>query len=240
VDVLDGGFYVFSRFASLMPACFRSKSFAVFAFTALLAGLTLRASSGGGQPAPFQLDNRPHLAALQPVPLFSDLDGDHQLDQAELVSGGTHKSIHITLSNSWMQHLSFNSKTSESGVLLAIDIDRDNDLDLIWVSSSERSSPVVWLGDGHGNFELAQDPESYASALNSCFDGEDGAALSEHQGDGQPACTLTSSAAFDLELSHRLGIEFPPPLLTTGVTRDADLRLCSTDLRQRGPPRYFS
>jgi hypothetical protein len=86
------------------------------------------------------------------APLFSDFDGDHKIDCAELSSDGRFKQIRLTLGKSISRPLSFESQEGDRGVLLSSDLDRDGDLDLVWVSQNSPGQVVAWLGDGHGNF----------------------------------------------------------------------------------------
>jgi len=219
---------------------FKSTDVAALALAGLVIGLWLVCFSTAARPVRPSGDFSSAFAPLQSAPLFSDFDGDHQLDQAELVSGGMHKSIHLTLSSSWTQHLSFDSKTSERGVLIAKDIDRDNDLDLIWVSPLQRSSAVVWLGDGRGNFELASNPEAYAPAINLLLDREQGAAISDPQWPADPACGLPFSASVDLEPGNKLRVGLSRTPLTASHTRCTGLTPYLSYLRQRGPPADLS
>src|SRR5436309_2120778 len=67
------------------------------------------------------------------LPLFADFDRDNKIDQAELVSNGVHKSVHIALGTSAWKSLSFDSGETDRGQLLSEDIDHDGDTDLIWI-----------------------------------------------------------------------------------------------------------
>ena len=92
-------------------------------------------------------------------PVFSDFDGDNKVDQAELFSNGTQKRIHVTLGQFAWKSLSFDSGVMDRGRLVSRDIDSDGDTDLIWVSENYPKKFITWLGDGRGNFELAQESE---------------------------------------------------------------------------------
>jgi hypothetical protein len=93
------------------------------------------------------------------LPLFSDFDGDNKLDQAELISNGSQKSIHVSLGKFSWTSLSFDSGVSDRGHLVSDDIDSDGDADLLWISQSSPKTVVLWLGDGRGNFSRADEHE---------------------------------------------------------------------------------
>ena len=92
-------------------------------------------------------------------PIFSDFDGDNKVDQAELFSSGAEKSIHVSLGKLAWKSLSFNSGVQDRGQLVSGDIDRDGDIDLVWISQNLPQTQVTWLGDGKGNFSIAQGNE---------------------------------------------------------------------------------
>ena len=92
-------------------------------------------------------------------PVFSDFDGDNKLDQAELFSNGTQKSIEVTLGRFAWKSLSFDSGVMDRGRLVSRDVDSDGDTDLIWISQDYPKKYVIWLGDGRGNFELTREPD---------------------------------------------------------------------------------
>jgi hypothetical protein len=93
------------------------------------------------------------------LPVFSDFDGDHKLDQAELVTHGAEKSIHVSLGKLDWRFFSFDSGSADRGHLITDDIDRDGDTDLVWCSQTSPRQFVMWLGDGRGNFSIAQGAE---------------------------------------------------------------------------------
>jgi hypothetical protein len=92
--------------------------------------------------------------SADPQPIFFDFDGDHKVDQAELLSNGAHKSIHVSLGKSAHKFLSFDSGVADRGRLVSDDIDLDGDEDLVWISQESPNTRVTWLGDGHGDFSI--------------------------------------------------------------------------------------
>ncbi len=98
----------------------------------------------------------------------SDFDGDNRLDLAHLSSHGSHKQILVDLYKSPSKTLLFDSGMSDPGSLLSGDIDRDGDVDLVWMSQTDSPVIVFWMGDGHGNFTIISDP-STQSQLRKAF-----------------------------------------------------------------------
>src|SRR5262249_56701315 len=50
---------------------------------------------------------------------ITDFDGDRLPDEAELISNGFHKNVHLTLSSPWVQVLSFSPASQQHGRLRA-------------------------------------------------------------------------------------------------------------------------
>ena len=105
------------------------------------------------------------LVPSQFRPLYFDFDGDNWVDRADLLSNGQHKCISLSLSGSWTRVLYFESEETDRGRLLCGDLDNDNDEDLLWISSENRS-PAYWIGDGRGNFARVQDFQPDARKLS--------------------------------------------------------------------------
>ena len=100
--------------------------------------------------------------------IFGDFDGDNRLDQAHLLSHGSHKQISLQFQRSASKTLSFDAGISDPGSLVSSDIDQDGVADLVWLSHSSSPKMVLWRGDGHGNFTVITDPE-VQSQLSEAF-----------------------------------------------------------------------
>ncbi len=88
--------------------------------------------------------------------LIADFDGDHISDLAIGRSGAFGFRVQIRLSTEGSE-TSIHHHSTEPGLrVLAYDVDRDNDQDLIFVSSTSLSPPAVWLNDGKGHFERTE------------------------------------------------------------------------------------
>jgi hypothetical protein len=208
-----------------------------FLFAAVVLGSCLFAipSFGASNQVSSNLDS-----GLSPntLPVFSDFDGDNKLDQAELVSHGTQKSIHVTLGKFAWQSLSFDSGVPDRGRLVSGDIDSDGDTDLVWVSQSLPRKFVTWLGDGRGNFSIFKEPEQKhvqrALKRNSeprlAEDTDDCAATCVVQ--GVTIGALQTSAYFSHIVSSERTLLPQQPV---GVCA-----ACSSVLRKRGPPSNLS
>jgi hypothetical protein len=90
--------------------------------------------------------------------IFGDFDGDNRLDQAHLVSDGSRKQISLHFQQSASKTLSFDAGIADPGSLVSGDINHDGDADLVWLSHSSSMKIVFWVGDGHGNFTVINDP----------------------------------------------------------------------------------
>jgi hypothetical protein len=179
--------------------------------------------------------NTSWLVGFPLFPLFSDFDGDHKLDQAELVSRGQHQSIHLRFGDSQASALSFDVETAVPGRLVSVDIDRDDDLDLIWLPLSSQRA-VVWLGDGKGHFELATNSEIYAPAVSLLINAESGPRLAKSESDISLLYFPAPSAPLDLVLAKALAPEALLSLTSTSHDQRRGLALCLAYLRERGPP----
>jgi hypothetical protein len=115
-------------------------------------------------------------AAADPIPsyapMFSDFNGDNQIDQVTLSSEGSTKHIRITLGKSTSQSLHFETGVNERGRLYYGDFDNDGDIDLIWASQANPGSQIIWAGDGQGNFSKLNRGDDAAQPLRSLIDSE--------------------------------------------------------------------
>jgi hypothetical protein len=189
--------------------------------------------------APWILSTAAHAEArfLSHSPVLSDFDGDNYVDEAHLVSLGSHKQIHVHFQKSSPKTLSFDSGMAAPGSLLSGDIDRDGDTDLVWMSVAASPVVIFWMGDGEGNFTFISDPEtqirlrraflhgptSWTAAHEPRMDGPDGIASRED------SITLRSGALYIPVLisSQSTGRLNKPSLISSTFL---------SGLRKRGPP----
>ena len=207
---------------------------------ALLVAPWLMNASVGALIVPPHQAGGAHFITPPSFPLFSDFDGDSKLDQAELSASGRHKSIAISLSRSWVTHLSFETETFDRGRLLAGDIDHDNDLDLVWVSQTQPHVAVVWLGDGAGNFERAKDQQAYAAEIGSLLGMRADSGISQRGAEQESACLSPPSSWPDLALNSQPDLTVPPASSIARIERRRGLTRFSSALHERGPPPRLS
>ena len=80
----------------------------------------------------------------------ADFDGDQRPDTAFNRSWQNYSQVEIQFGSGI--HVSFGSPTPGETTLVAMDIDRDNDTDLIVFATKSEIPAAVWLNDGHGFF----------------------------------------------------------------------------------------
>src|SRR5437588_2291913 len=117
--------------------------------------------------------NRPRAEPASNPTTAYQLDRDIIGDRVTLQSNGVEKMLSIRFGNLRHQQIGFKTQTDDSGHLVAGDIDRDGDVDLIWVGAADRKSAVVLINDGEGNFAEASDVSAYASELDGLFNSND-------------------------------------------------------------------
>lgn len=167
------------------------------------------------------------------------LDNDLVADLVTLESNGFEKRIHIRFGNSRNQHLGFSTSSNEDGKLVAGDIDRDGDIDLIWLGSTSKSA-VVLINQGEGDFAEASDNAPY-SELDDLFNLGDppDKRLVQHR---RKTSTLTSSTLSDIAPSIVSELHVPTvkrfPVCTVGQNVD-QLTFLANDPK-RGPPSILS
>jgi hypothetical protein len=174
-------------------------------------------------------------------PVFSDFDGDNKVDQAELFSNGTQKRIHVTLGKFAWKSLSFDSGVTERGSLVSRDIDSDGDTDLLWVSENYHKKFVTWLGDGRGNFELAQQSEQQLGSLKSILWSDAESRLTDSANSHGLLCILltTSLATFRNTAAFRAKVPSLERSFSGTETTGVFAPFLSV-IRKRGPPPRLS
>lgn len=90
-------------------------------------------------------------------------------DHVALHAKGFEKTISIRFGNLETKQLAFITGTEGQGSLIAGDIDRDGDIDLVWVGSPAGQNTVVWINQGEGNFVEAADSGMYSRELDGLF-----------------------------------------------------------------------
>ena len=177
---------------------------------------------------------------LPEASLLADLDGDCAIDSVKLSSNGLEKSIVIKFANRRISEFSFAANISDPGTLVAKDIDRDGDVDLIWLGNRDQKNAVILINDGQGEFTRTTDNAPYASELRALVSGDppeqDSAQANHHDG------SLTSSSFSDIglitsSLLLRPEIQFASFFGAAGFTNRAAFL---NYLHKRGPPLILS
>ena len=168
------------------------------------------------------------------------LDRDLIADRVELESQGFEKHVRIMLGNQRKQELGFNTSSEDYGHLVAGDIDRDGDVDLIWVGAAQRHA-VVLINQGEGNFAEAGDSAPYSSELDELFnlgDPPDQRVLKHHR----KSSSLTSSTFSDIAsgVTSELHATTVNRLSITPPERKADRLAFLSNDPKRGPPSILS
>ena len=186
----------------------------------------------------------PSFATSQPAvgfdsgPLFSDFDGDHKVDQAELFSDGAQKSIHVSLGKFAWTSLSFDSGVQDRGRLISDDIDSDGDADLVWVSQSLPRTFVTWLGDGRGNFSI--DTRQDHARLQALLKTRQRTQLAGNSDDRDSAAVLETAKMVAPRSSVLPFGDIRSERCTIAPQRNGISAPCLSVLRKRGPPSHFA
>lgn len=170
-----------------------------------------------------------------------ELDADLKADRVTFESDGFDKTISIKFGNLRTRELAFTTSTDDDGNLLAGDIDRDGDVDLIWVGNADRNKAVVLINQGDGNFVEAGDNALYASELDELFD--PGASphkrsLKKHRKSSSLTSSSFSDIALDLEFRFRASTLQQHPVASVEPVAE-DLAILK-HVRKRGPPAILS
>ena len=170
-----------------------------------------------------------------------DLDADITQDRLILRANGYEKTIKISFGNSRAQDLGFTPGSIDVGSLVVRDIDRDGDVDLVWIGGIDRKDAVVWMNDGDGNFAEVADNSPYASELDELFGGS-GPSGNRSLKRKRKSSSVISSSFHDVGPPILVGLRLP----TAGtVAPSAPQRLnfqslFSPYLHKRGPPLRLS
>jgi len=158
-----------------------------------------------------------------------------------LESNGFDKKIGIKYGNRPGKELSFSTLSDNAGSLVATDIDRDGDVDLIWVGSADRNNAVVLINQGEDNFAEVSDNAPYASELDELFNAGD---LPGHRSvqKRHRSSSLISSHFSDLGLAAETLFHAPTiqPGRARAIESVADRLVTLANVRKRGPPPILS
>jgi len=173
------------------------------------------------------------------VPFGSDTH--HKTNLVTLESNGFDKKISIKCGNLPGKELSFITTRDNAGNLVATDIDRDGDVDLIWVGGVDRNNAVVLINEGEGNFAEVSDNAPYASELDELFNTGDfpgQKSVKKHR----RSSSLISSHFSDLGLAAEALFHAPAiqQRCARAVERVADRLAILANARKRGPPSILS
>ena len=103
------------------------------------------------------------------LPTACDFGADASRGQVTLHSTGRAKTIEIRMGKAQSAQVSFTANSKGAEAVVARDIDRDGDVDLIWVGGDDPSNAVVLLNDGDGRFAEVTDNSQYASEFEGLF-----------------------------------------------------------------------
>lgn len=169
-----------------------------------------------------------------------NLDADFAQDRATLSASGFDKRIRLHFADTRSSELAFATTTADSGSLVAGDIDRDGDVDLVWVGSSKRDA-VVLINHGDGSFAAAGDNAPYASELDDLFDGNEPSNRKRIKR-GRRSSSLVTSSFHDVGFPHivtpEIGAVLPVSFTVPEPLAAESFFVCY--LRKRGPPSIVS
>ena len=168
--------------------------------------------------------------------LFLDPNGDRKPEKIDLLAGGSLRTIQIELETQ-RENLTFSVDNNREGFLIPYDIDRDSDLDLIWVVSADKKKSIVYINDGRANFRIQKDTARFASELNDLFPNDnpnDQQSLKLKRKDAGAKATPSSKIVFTS--GHQLAFteDWTTPASPVSVFNLRSPFL--SYLRERGPP----
>ena len=158
-----------------------------------------------------------------------------------LESNGFDKKIGIKHGNLPGKELSFSTLSDNAGSIVATDIDRDGDVDLIWLGNTDRNNAVVLLNEGEGNFAEVSDNAPYASELDELFNTSDFPGQRSVQ-KRHRSSSLISSHFSDLGLAAEILFQASTTQQrgARAVASVADRLTILANVRKRGPPSILS
>lgn len=164
------------------------------------------------------------------------LDGDLIADRVTLESNGVEKQISIRFGNLRRQEVGFTTQTADVGALVAGDIDRDGDVDIVWIANGAQPNAVVLINEGEGNFVEA-DNAPFLTELDGLFNSgvPPDKRLTPHR---RKQASLPSSSISDI--APQSEIAFKIPATTSNQISDSQRIADQTGflclLRGRAPP----
>ncbi len=121
---------------------------------AVLLGLNVYCPAARTNPADEVQSVNLTLLNLFNFHAVANLDPDDEPDLAKLDIRGIYKRIEISFNPSAAsQILQFETRTLESGSLLAFDVNGDGGIDLVWFNFHQPDAAMVWEADGSGRFK---------------------------------------------------------------------------------------
>lgn len=170
----------------------------------------------------------------------SDLDADLRPDRLTLHANGKDRTISIRFGDARSSQISFAAGTDGPGNLVARDIDRDGDVDLVWVGRANRQSAVIFVNDGDGNFAEATDNSPYASELDGLFGTIDPYGNLKLKR-GRKSSTLTSTWFHEVGLPLFTRFQYVTiHRATVSIECPVNQSLFACYIRKRGPPVVLS
>ena len=188
------------------------------------------------QESPRRLIDVSHNSLTAPC----DLDADLRPDRLTLHANGLDKTVSIRFGDARSSQISFKARTNAPGNLITRDIDRDGDVDLVWVGTADRQSAVVLINNGEGNFAEATDNSPFASELDELFGNSDPSGNLKLKR-GRKSSTLTSASFHEVGLPVFTGFQSITISQTSAsIASPVTQSHLVCNVRKRGPPVVLS
>ena len=175
------------------------------------------------------------LPTASTAPIYQ-LDKDLIADRVILESNGLEKKISIRFGNMRRQDVGFTTATADVGVIVPGDIDRDGDVDIVWIGNGAPQNAIVLINEGEGNFAEA-DSTSFSLELDGLFNTGDppDKRLTKLR---RKQASLSSSSFSDIAARPEIGLTIPATIGShfSDLQRIADQSAFLTRLRGRAPP----